>query len=424
MEREIDLHLLNYYVLINADAPDFRKEDSATGADSAPEGDPPPPRYRCAIEIQDHKRGTSRVVLINEIFRLLDLRHEIHEKAVMHRVVQSANAMFSRALMLMGKERKPEPESLVKLGNDLHALQGEDLFLQSLLHTGQKENGAVLPESLKEAHRIIHKLVDRRVYRPLVIIPGDRAADYFKFAGNEDGDGTKTEYRLRTLGAVVDSPYYSQFLLFVSTCIEEYLMGQVDSDGDVLRCAKQLLTDAGAKSPVNYVPSRVIIWTSSYKQMYKDPAVVVALKKTVNPIDELERHEAGDAPSDAALLKLVKASIGDADAKYSALWKLYVFISDGLYYTGILNKLKLATANGQAKQVSRLKNAEALVVGALEVICDDWSKYCRDQTESAVRRARLVGHMAQDRFSAEWHCRAFCVRWVRSLSVGTYRCFF
>jgi hypothetical protein len=96
----------------------------------------------------------------------------------------------------------------------------------------------------------------------------------------------------------------------------------------------------------------------------------------------------------------VKASIDDADAKYAALWKLYVFVSDGLYYTGILNKLRLATTDGQAKHVTRLKNAEALVVAALEVIREDWSKFCRDQAESTERGKCLVGTMAPERLAA------------------------
>ena len=98
------------------------------------------------------------------------------------------------------------------------------------------------------------------------------------------------------------------------------------------------------------------------------------------------------------MIKLVKASIEDADAKYSALWKLYVFVSDGLYYTGILNKLKLVSgdAEASASHVSRLKSSEALVVAALEVICEDWSKYCREVAGTSRRQTRLVEQMTGD----------------------------
>ena len=37
----------------------------------------------------DSKRNTLRMELLNDLFQLLNLRHEIHEKAVFHRVVQS-----------------------------------------------------------------------------------------------------------------------------------------------------------------------------------------------------------------------------------------------------------------------------------------------------------------------------------------------
>jgi hypothetical protein len=55
----------------------------------------PPPKqswYRCAIDLEHPKRGVVRMERLNDLFRLLDLRHEIHEKAVFHRVVQSGAA--------------------------------------------------------------------------------------------------------------------------------------------------------------------------------------------------------------------------------------------------------------------------------------------------------------------------------------------
>src|SRR3989304_4103718 len=89
--------------------------------------------YRCAIDLYDHKRRTARVFLLNDIFRLLDLRHEIHEKAVTHRVVHSANAMLARGLNLLGREKRPSLKELIGLGSPHQALCGEDLFFASLL---------------------------------------------------------------------------------------------------------------------------------------------------------------------------------------------------------------------------------------------------------------------------------------------------
>src|SRR5205085_11521360 len=116
-QRRIDLHLLSYYALVNPDTKHSRK------------------RYRCAIDLHDHKRGTTRTFILNDLFRLLDLRQDIHEKAVVHRVVQSANAMLARGLLLLGKERmpgedkRPTLKELVGLEKDQHhALQSEDLL--------------------------------------------------------------------------------------------------------------------------------------------------------------------------------------------------------------------------------------------------------------------------------------------------------
>ncbi len=99
-DRRIDLHLLNYYVLVD----DKLGKNSDVPSESEHTANQPSvvrKRYRCAIDLHDRKRGTPRVNLIDDIFRLLDLRQEIHQKAVMHRVVQSANAMLSRALLLL-----------------------------------------------------------------------------------------------------------------------------------------------------------------------------------------------------------------------------------------------------------------------------------------------------------------------------------
>ena len=125
--RRIDLHILNYYVLVKAG------EHVLKGANSG--------IYRCAIDLYDFKRGTTRMFLLNDLFRLLDLRHEIHEKAVMHRVVQAANAMLARGLLLLNYAgRRPEQRELVSLGARDHALQSENLFLKSLLDRSQQNS--------------------------------------------------------------------------------------------------------------------------------------------------------------------------------------------------------------------------------------------------------------------------------------------
>jgi hypothetical protein len=389
MERTLDLHVLNYYTLVPAEEPTdhdgHHEKDTTVLTQQAPK------RFRCAIQIHDSKRGTSRAGLINDIFRLLDIRQEIHEKAVMHRVVQSGIAMFSRALLLLGNQ-KPTSEDLVCLGAKHHALQGEDLFLDALLKLKTPHGRA--GHRIREGVRIVEKLVDRRVYRPLVIIPGDRAATHFKFSSRDIDARRGREFNLQTLGAIVDSTFYSAFLLFVSSCIEDLLVGVIPSEQELIGRIKGLdNSPAALDSAMNLVPSRVIIWTTPYKQLYKDPGVVVALSDVVERIDELCCDAAKQSSSDLAVLGLVASAIGHADSKYAAMWKLYVFVSDGLYYTGLLSKLKGSagrTNSPKESHLAQLRRAEALVVAAIEAIAEDWQNYC-DRTESADDRASRLG---------------------------------
>jgi HD superfamily phosphohydrolase len=404
MAREIDLHLLNYYVLINPQSSDFLDDGCDAGQGSAEARTKRPTHYRCAIEIQDQRRGTSRVVLINDIFRLLDLRHEIHEKAVMHRVVQSANAMLARALLLLD-DHLPSAQALAKFGDQFHALQGEDLFLHSLLATPPGQQEERVAASIKDSRRIIGKLIDRRVYRPLLIIPGDRAEKRFQIRGNKDNSETDTEYRLRTLGALLDSRFYSPFLLFVSTCIEEFLTGLFNDATQILDEARSLANNATRRNnAMKLIPSRVLIWTTPYKQLYKDPGLIVALKNRVEQIDQLASPGTNVSTNESALIDLVKASIRHADSKYANLWKIYVFISDGIYYTGILNKLMRISPKEQGQTVAthaaKLKNCEALAIAALEAICEHWSNYCDDESKTEMRGKLLNGQMPGNDFES------------------------
>lgn len=261
MDRRIDLHLLNYYVLKRY------KSTHATNHSVADALDAGPKRFRCAIDLHDHKRNTSRIELVNDIFRLLDLRHEIHEKAVLHRVVQAANAMLARALLLLGDEKKPKARELVRLDEPVHALQGEESFFQLLVDRSnpkKEENKADGPQ-LRDANRLIHKLIERRVCRPLLIIPGYQAADYLKEPDTELTH-KDVERILRTIAMIIDSRYYSRFLLFVSACIEKYLQGMFHSREDLCRHVEWIINDDKAvDDAMKLVPSRVIVWTTPYK---------------------------------------------------------------------------------------------------------------------------------------------------------------
>ena len=338
-------------------------------------------KYRCAIDLHDHKRGTTRTFLLNDLFRLLDLRQDIHEKAVVHRVVQSANAMLARGLLLLGKEGmpgedlRPKLKEVVGLGyKQHHALQSEDLLFKQLLDISASR----AEQRFVEAGRMFEKLTERRVYRPLVVIPGDWAREKLSLVGPQD---CHQDFQLRTLAAIVDSAYYSPFLLFVCSCIEKYLEGIFDTDAELCGYANRIGSDEASPDVLekarNLVPSRVIIWTAPYKQLYKDPGIVVALDKWVGQIDSVvDRSEFPNL--DKSTRERIETAIGDADSKYATLWQLYVFISDGLFYSGILNKLlstlppECLAGKRRDEHMVRLENAQAFLPLAFKTLCNDW----------------------------------------------------
>ena len=215
MNRKLDLGLLNFYVL---------KRVSDMG---------PRAQYSCAIDLYDHKRHSVRVELLNDIFRLLDLRHEIHEKAVMHRVVQSANAMLARGLRLLD-EHTPSLPALVgidKEGLPSHVLHGEDLFFNELLgrvssllkrnsdlrrNALKAEPNADALHNIENAERIFQKLAERRVYRPLMMLTGNQAlAEICSHTS-----GVDSELKLRTLASILDSDRYLAFFLFAAGLVK------------------------------------------------------------------------------------------------------------------------------------------------------------------------------------------------------------
>jgi len=404
-KRRIDLHLLSYYVVL----PSSYTTKAASGAQSlSTEGTRAEEvglrRHRCAIDLLDLKRGTTRVFLLNDIFRLLDLRQDIHEKAVMHRVVQSANAMLARGMLLLG-DLRPGLDELVPVGHTYHALYGEDLFFHTLLERCVTAEGYATSKRLHDAERIFRKLIERRVYRPLMIIPGDRA--FHKSlcpefpegltVGTSKGEARKREISLRTLATVVDSAYYSSFLLFVCMIVEKYLEGVFDTDKQATDYAARICAPGGDRKSLSgamgAIPSRVIIWTTPYKQLYKDPAVVVAVEDLIEAVDEIVVKGAGRLPQYEDLAGRVNTAIADADSKYAALWQLQVFISDGLFYSGILNKVigspdaKRPNAAERDSNNGRLSKAQGLLVEALLQIRADWP--------------RLTGHLKSAKAVAE-----------------------
>lgn len=325
IDRGMDLTLLNSYVLAPIEETlqvDLEPSSSEPGGTL----------FRCAIDLNDYKRGTIRDSLLNDVFRLLDLRYEIHEKAVNHRVVHSAVAMLSRSLLQLGKaDQKPPLREIVGTENDCPANFGEESFLKCLMDRMPGE-----PGSMEKVNSLPQKIAERRIYRPLMIIPGDVAIN--KMLRLERREIYEFEIDLRKLAAIVDSQLFSPFFLFLSSVVETYLQHGFAEDADVQKYIERFASSDCSKVAVdqamNLVPKRVIVSASPYKQLYKDPALVIRADDKVMQIDDLRFY-----PLRPELAARVKASMGDAEQKYAGMWKLFVFISDGLYYSGTLAKL-------------------------------------------------------------------------------------
>jgi HD superfamily phosphohydrolase len=311
MKSQLDLKILNYYILVS-------KMDKISTETAE--------FFSCALDLNDDKRGTFRAERLNDIFRLLDLRHQIHEKAVYHRVVQSAIAMLGRSILMM--ETKPSLIELYGMDGNSIALAGDDRFLDKLVTRGN-----VSGHLSSESHQSLAcKLAERRVYRPLMVVPGDRVP---LLLTNLGGGRDNTEQTLRQLAAIIDSPFFSPLLLLIAGAIEKLLAHAIDTEEDLDKLLIDLSKIPASLSALRtMIPKRVIFWTTPYKQLYKDPAIQVKAGDVIDVIEKLrDDHHVSDA------LKLrVSAGIQDAETKNEALWKFYVFLSDGLFYTGALAK--------------------------------------------------------------------------------------
>jgi HD superfamily phosphohydrolase len=363
MQNELDLKLLNHYLLVSV----VPRQDSIFKTE---------PQYRCAIDLEDHKRGTIRAERLNDIFRLLDLRHQIHEKAVNHRVVQSTVAMLSRLGLIIGPSKLPSLKQLYGMDGDTPALSGDDIFLEKLISIANTTAGPGPSARASRAHRSLAlKIAERRVYRPLMVIPGDRIQVLLR--GICDF-GSELEETLRELAAVVDSTYFSAFFLLISAFIEKLLQHAIDSTHEIDEALVSIAENpARLKKVRQTVPQRVIFWTTPYKQLYKEPGILVQVNGVgATTIDDLRKIK-GESSS---LTHRLDAGIRDAETKNEALWKLYVFLSDGLFYAGPLSKLRLnhPCAENPAAHAKHLEAAQEVVVRAIRFAWRYWQT--RDKT--------------------------------------------
>jgi len=348
MKNQLDLKLLNHYILVRSTVPT--------------QGNLQPQKYRCAIDLNDRKRGTFRAERLNDLFRLLDIRHQIHEKAVYHRVVQSAIAMLSRAMLMM-KENKPPLSALYGFGATTPALAGDVGFLDKIARNSKD----------KQPHQSLPcKLAERRVYRPLMVIPGDRIRLLLQGEGNFDAS---LEHPLRELAAIIDSHHLSSFFLLLSVVIEKLLAHAIDSEKDLNAfLAKLAENHERLRSVTKVIPKRVIFWTTPYKQLYKDPAILVCAGDVTATVTKTIEELQEEPKISDSLKARIKAGIKDAETKNEGLWKFYVFLSDGLFYTGALAKIRQNHPCNKSAENHKLhlETAQNIVVRALRFAWRYW----------------------------------------------------
>ena len=349
-----DPKLLKYYVLVTQHAPNVKPPSGA--------------RYftRCAIDLNDYKRGRIRSERINDVFRLLDFRHEIHEKAIHHRIVQAAVAMLCRAVMLA--EASPTLENVYAIGEPHHVVAGDDRFLSALMTNGKGDD--------RRYHSIGQKLAERRLYRPLMMIPGDDADDLLDDVSGPEFTMGKHDAKLRVLGAILDSEYFAPLFCLVCWCVERLLDHSFTSTDELDEFIQDLLSREQLDVVRRILPTRVILWTTPYKQLYKDPALVVRAGECVDRIDRLVQESAlALSPTVHARLE---AGMKDAETRYASMWTVYVFISDGLYYSGGLARLLNKHPCREEEQTEHVKHLAQAQDELLRAVRVAW-KWCRPQ---------------------------------------------
>lgn len=309
-------------------------------------------RY-CVVSVVDEKRGTLRTEAVHDIFRLLEDRFDLQRKAILHRIVQGSVAMLWRAIALLG-DGKPQEQSLygvsVASGVDSVAFAGDERFLTQLLEAA---------EDKPLSKDLLAKLGERRIYRPLMLLPGDNLLELL--AGPSAFAGT--EEVLREFAAVMDSELYDPFLRTVERYIEAIL-----AHGTTLPDLTMALRTADtALVPATVPSSEVIFWQLPYKQFYKDPQVRLLNEGSVNTLDELGQEIRDDKHLD--LQRSIRAQILNADQKYSAEWNFSVYVSDDLVGAGVLADLEPGICPDHTEHI---KDAETLAIVALLVVWQDW----------------------------------------------------
>jgi len=239
-----------------------------------------------------------------------------------------------------------------------------------------------------------------------MVIPGDRIELLLRDLGNFKAS---LEHPLRELAAIVDSTFFSSFFLLLSTYIERFLQHAFENEDDLNNHISQLATSDQNRLDrvLKAVPKRVIFWTSPYKQLYKDPAILVRAQGLIATIDSLQNDERVSE----ALRSRVKAGLNDAETKNEGLWKLYVFLSDGLFYTGVLAQAlnRHPCAADPLHHKSHLEAAQRIAVRALRAAWAYWllkkKEINLEKVADAATLKELLGLFTSGRIAFDLGCR-------------------
>jgi hypothetical protein len=201
-----------------------------------------------------------------------------------------------------------------------------------------------------------------------MVIPGDRVGLLLRDLGSFESE---REHPLRELAVVVDSTFFSRYFLLISAYIEKFLQHAFLSEKDLDdHFAKHISRTPRFGSQGIPFPKRVIFWTTPYKQLYKDPAILVEAQGIIATVEQLHRRK---SVSEALRLRIL-AGLRDAEARNESLWKLYVFLSDGLFYTGVLAKALTnhPCASNPKEHGPHLETAQRIVVRAIRAAWQYW----------------------------------------------------
>lgn len=391
IKKSVDEKLLNHHVLTSY--PSTATAEAGHHSEGQ-QGLFAPSRtfFRCAIDLTDRKRGTVRTERLNDLFRMLEFRHEIHEKAVVHRVVQAAITMMSRSLLTLPAILRPSLEEMYGvLPSTSPALSGEDRFLELLVRGHMQAHSAADGSMIQS---LPQKLAERRMYKPLMVIPGDNVRVLLQHEVSDNDSAGDMEHTLRELAALVDSEFYRPFFTYVSNCIEDILQhslreDELDEEFSHSASDVSILTRLLEQQPCK----RVGFSALPYKQLYKDPAVLVKVgsdgQEVVTTVDRLPDEDT----LHESLRNRVRAGMADMEEKYAALWKLYVFVSDGLFYSGALATLfKLPCAESVDAHREHVVSAQRVVIRALRAAWHYW-EYHRKPDSIDLNASCTVTHL-------------------------------